>query len=250
MAVIDVAGSVTGSGGISGTVLLRHLFGASFGGTGTVSGAAQRVLVFSGSPSGSASITDQFLFKASGSFSGTATVTGNATRIRSVGGYSFGSGAFKVSLPEPIQGIGTLLGLIEVTCVPPPVCPPTPRTTVRWSQVLGNGDLVLCLTDKRGNPVGPVFIGYTLFQVVRGCQLHQVGCSDRRPATAKLGTYYVTGTAGEEGQPGSWVIRWRFRRSFAEPIVEQDFCFRVVDAVLCPVPGDTLCRVCKYGWGE
>jgi len=108
--------------------------------------------------------------------------------------------------------------------------------------------LSIRLTDFVCNPIGPVWIEYTLYQVVRGCQLKQVGCHSQRPATCKVGTYYATGCAGEGGQPGQWVIRWRYQRTFADPIIEKDMCYQVLDAVRGPVPGDTTVRNCKYGW--
>jgi hypothetical protein len=121
----------------------------------------------------------------------------------------------------------------------------------RWNQILGRGDLEICITDRWGNQRGPVFIGYTMFTVSTTGIMHQVGPTDRKPAQADVGKYYVTGTAGENGQPGCWAIRWRYQKTYGEPIYEQIQQFRVLDAVLdCARPDhpDHLRRHCKYGW--
>ena len=118
----------------------------------------------------------------------------------------------------------------------------------RWNQTLGRGDLEICIKDKQGNQRGPVFIAYTMYQVTPTGVLHQVGPSDRRPAKADVGKFYVTGTAGENGQPGCWAVRWRYQKTYSGPIVEQLVQFRVLDAVLdCERP-DPLRRNCKFGW--
>jgi hypothetical protein len=79
---------------------------------------------------------------------------------------------------------------------------------------------------------------------------HRVGPQDRAPANVSVGRYYVTGTAGENGQPGCWAVVWRYQKTYSEPSVEKLVQFRVVDAVLA---GDRhgnekMRRHCKYGW--
>lgn len=118
----------------------------------------------------------------------------------------------------------------------------------RWNQTLGRGDLEICLQDRWRNQRGPVFIGYTMFMVSPTGVLHQVGPTDWKPAQWDVGKFYVTGTAGENGQPGCWAVRWRYQKTYSEPIVEQLVQFRVLDAVLdCDRP-DHLRRKCKFGW--
>lgn len=118
----------------------------------------------------------------------------------------------------------------------------------RWNQTFGKGDLEICIKDRFGNQRGPVFIGYTMFMVSSTGILHQTGPTDRKPAQADVGKFYVTGTAGENGQPGCWAVRWRYQRTYGEPVYEQLQQFRVVDAVLdCDRP-DHVRRHCKYGW--
>lgn len=118
----------------------------------------------------------------------------------------------------------------------------------RWNQTFGKGDLEICLKDRFGNQRGPVFIGYTMYTVSSTGILHQVGPTDRKPAQADVGKFYVTGTAGENGQPGCWAVKWRYQMTYSVPIQESIVQFRVLDAVLdCDRP-DHLRRHCKYGW--
>jgi hypothetical protein len=119
----------------------------------------------------------------------------------------------------------------------------------RWNQTFGKGDLEICIHDRIGNQRGPVLIAYTMFMVSSTGILHQVGPTDRKPARADVGKFYVTGTAGENGQPGCWAVRWRYQRTYSEPIIEQLVQFRVVDAVLdCDDRDHHIHRHCKYGW--
>jgi len=180
--------------------------------------------------------------------SGTSSLTGNALKIVSMSALFSGFGNIGLSVPEPIFGFGILSGHAEVIHLPKPLCACTcscPPTAFSWMQDFQRGDLEICIIDRHGNPLKPAQVTYTLFQLVRGCQLVQVGCGERKPASSGFGRYYVTGTAGEGGQPGYWVVRWRFRRSFGEPCVEQDVNFQVQDAIAA---GDTTPRMCKYGW--
>jgi hypothetical protein len=118
----------------------------------------------------------------------------------------------------------------------------------RWNQTFGKGDLEICLRDRWGNQRGPVFIGYTMYMVTPTGILHQAGPSDRKPAKADVGKFYVTGTAGENGQPGCWAVKWRYQRTYSEPILERLVQFMVLDAVLDCDRRDPVRRHCKYGW--
>lgn len=126
--------------------------------------------------------------------------------------------------------------------------PNRPMGEFRWNQILGKGDLEICLQDRQGNQRGPVFIAYTMFMVTPTGVLHQTGPTDRKPAQADVGKFYVTGTAGENGQPGCWAVRWRYQRTYGDPITERLVQFRVLDAVLDCDRRDHVHRHCKYGW--
>lgn len=95
-------------------------------------------------------------------------------------------------------------------------------------------------------PVDPVGISYTLFQVRSDQSLVQVG-SSHTPTHGGVGEYYVTGRAGELGQPGNWLIRWEYQyTAMSLPETKED-TFVVQDAVLAKLP-DSSVRIQKYGW--
>jgi hypothetical protein len=266
MALVDVDGTTVGSAtatasasinyGLGGTLVGSasnsapsnplHNLVETLQGSSSLSGDTERLLIFSGFSYGLGDLSDGLSLPVSGFALGQATVTGSIVCSIGVAGVSLGVSALDLSVPEPLYGFGILTAFMEVIHLPKPACSCTcPPTALHWMQDFQRGDLSICIQDRKGNPTGPFNVSYTLYQVVRGCTLKQVGCGDRKPASSGLGRYYVTGTAGEGGQPGSWVVRWRFQRSFGEPAVEQDVCFKVQDAIAA---GDHTPRVCKYGW--
>lgn len=123
-----------------------------------------------------------------------------------------------------------------------------PLREFRWLHRFGRGDLEIFLRTNTGNPVSPVWIGYTIMMVTCTGIMQQIGPTDRRPAVENVGKFYVTGTAGEGGQPGCWAVLWRYQRSYQEPIVEVIEQFTVLDHVLDRDPRDVTLRNCKYGW--
>jgi hypothetical protein len=269
MAIIDVEGTTVGgvvltaplavSYGLSGTaaggsvagtsVALRHLIRHTLVGASNVSGSTQHVFSFSGLTSGSGTAIDARVLDVQGIASGGANVTGALSMTMGLKGYALGSSVTAISAPEPIYGIAVVTGFLEKICVPYPVCQtPQVQKRFRWGHQFGIGDLEICVTGKGGNPLGPVCITYTLHQIQKGCAPKQVGPFGRKPGNSSVGCYYATGTAGECGQPGLWLIRWRYQKTFGDGFIEKDCYFYVLDSVLCPVPGDTLPRACKYGW--
>lgn len=271
MGLIDIDGTASGTGDVAGTVgLLQNLteslggtggtnvplnplhnFGGVLSGTSMTAATTQQIYSFSGFAGGSGDLIDGTLASIAGIASGTSLVTGNLFRIIDVGGFAAGHGRFDVSIPEPIFGIGILTGFLEVIRIPRPACPPScPRATFRWGHTLGPGDLTICIHDASGNPITPASISYSLYWVQRGCVPHLTGCCGRVPAAfhGSVGHFYVTGTAGEGGQPGLWLVKWKYQITFGGPVLEQETCFVVVDSVLSHVPGDETQRFCKYGW--
>jgi hypothetical protein len=235
MALIDVGGTVSGAGSVTGT--------------------AYRKMIVSGRVEGDGALTLGHQLEAGGTLAGSGSVTGTLRVIKSVSGNVRGSGAVVLSYPEPLVGSGTLTAFMEVTRVPPSPCssptsPCCPTLEFRWLQAFQKGDLTLSVVDNLGRPVGPVEVSYALFQVLPSCVLVPHGCGGRQPAMASLGVYYATGNAGEGGQPGLWLIRWSYRKSIGGPVIVQDVNFRVVDSILRHIPGDLTQRGCKYGWGD
>ncbi len=266
-----LGGSSSGSGGAgSGPITPFLIFGGTLSGSGVASAGFTQTLLFSAEPVGLGDLSDTLLALVSGTASGTSTATATMQHIVGLRGVASGVGTFNLSIPEEIFGFGILTAFMEVLHVPRPLCPPRctcsahgPVNTdpisgatfgpggikrFRWLQTFQRGDLAICIRDVRGVPFGPYFIGYTMFTVSSTGVMHQVGPTDHKPVMATLGTYYATGTAGENGQPGNWAIRWRFQRSFGGPVMEQIQQFQVLDAVLAQEPLDQTVRVRKFGW--
>lgn len=109
----------------------------------------------------------------------------------------------------------------------------------RWQQEFERGDLEIMLVDGQGEPRDPAHIWYTLHMVTPTGTLRRIGPARRTPTREDLGKFYVTGTAGEGGQPGPWVVRWAFQMTGTEPAVVRDERFEVVAA---PTPW------VKKGW--
>lgn len=271
MPLVDLSGTLSGSGGVAGGVGIITGIGQTLNGLGGVSptpgnyidlpttlsgsssfvgGDPQRILMFTGNLVGAGALNDGLLINLSATFSGSGDLQGALNRIVGVSAYLSGGGGFALSIPEPFAGFGLLTAFMDVVHIRAPYCPPPALVEFRWLQEFQRGDLEICITDVLCSPIIPYAVTYTLYQVVHGCQLHQVGCSKRVPARSgeDPSHFYVTGTAGEGGQPGVWIVRWCIQKSFGGPILEKDTCFRVVDSVLRPLPGDTTQRTCKYGW--
>jgi len=246
-----LSGAATGGSSAGSSASLKHEIVESLVGSASVSASTQAVFNMSGFLLGAGALIDARLMGIAGIAVGSGNITGDLRRSIGLSGYTWGSSNLALSIPEPIFGVAVVAAYMEVIHVPLPICEvPTVSTAFRWSHVFTRGDLEFSVVDRFGNPFGPVNISYTLYQMQRGCTLKQIGPSGRIPASSGVGCYYVTGTAGECGQPGLWAVRWKYQRTFSNPIVEKDCYFRVEDSITCPAPGDTLPRACKYGWDE
>jgi hypothetical protein len=184
----------------------------------------------------------------SGTFTGLVTITlERVVRVISLDPVVFGVGDLFWSGPLPSYGEGFLSAFYEIIRVPRPVCPRPVVKTFAYNQTLGRGGLELRVSDVAGNPFAPISVLYSFYQVVRGGQRMLVGPPDRRPVPdlreGKVGRYYVTGTAGELGQPGDWICVWRFRRSSWTPeeTVEEPFTVTSSTPQVC-------CRNRRKGW--
>jgi len=112
--------------------------------------------------------------------------------------------------------------------------------------VFQRGDLPIWISDLAGNPFGPAVITYTLYHYEAGCpDPIQAGAADRRPVNAGLGEYYVSGIAGEFGQPGDWFVRWTYQETLDSPETEDIYPFKVFDSSQV----DPCCTsTAKFGW--
>jgi hypothetical protein len=202
---------------------------------------------------GAGTLQDRLLITLEGVLNGAGSIAGTANQIFGARPLPLiGAGSLHDSLPLPMFGFGTLQGFFDVQRIPRPFCPPRILKTFRYGYILTRGDLELRVCDASGNPYAPVVVLYAFYQIVPGGQRMLVGPPNRRPAVdnsqGKVGRYYATGTAGELGQPGEWVVVWRFQRSWWTPTETLEEHFKVVDEVTSGDPGAGYGRRCKYGW--
>lgn len=254
MPLYDLAGTTTGSGDCSPITPVKVLVtGGSVVGIAAASTDVQRTIVFGGQSYGFGGIEDRLTLYAAGSVLGQGFITGYLVRTSHIRGVTAGASQFYESSPEPLIGQGYLTGILVVDRVPCPIaCTALPVVkSFRWGHTFVRGDLMLSLRDG-GNPYAPIIVLYRMFQVLPGGTLYPVGPFNRRPAVCNksLGVYYATGTAGELGQPGDWIIEWRWQRSTFSPTQTVQYPFRVLDAVLDTSISDSTCRVTKYGWDD
>jgi hypothetical protein len=212
-------------------------------GSSIVTANTQGIFNVSGFVVGSGNLVDASLKDIAGLALGSGILSGDLLRRVGLQGYIQGSGVLDLSVPEPIFGIANVVAYMDVVHVPLPLCEaPTVSATFRWGHIFTRGDLVFSLPEE------PVIVSYTLYQMQTGCVLKQIGPANRTPVKYGNGCYYVTGTAGECGQPGLWAVIWCYQKTYSDPVVEEICYFRVVDSVSCPIAGDALERYCKYGW--
>lgn len=219
-----------------------------------------------------------------GTTSGTSIATGDALLTILLGGSTSGFGTLSGHFPDPLVGTSTFVGEMLIEQAPPPVCGckvPTPVTTFQcacggsitvpttnvictcsgftggdgfgfggpfqWNQFFQPTDLQFFVRDSFG-PVDPNSVRFTLFWYRNGVPF-QAGPANRVPGHGPgLGQFYVTGRAGEGGQPGQWLVRWQYQRFFFSEINQKEFRFVVQDAVAAADPRDITQRVLKYGW--
>lgn len=212
-----------------------------------------QTLILGGQVIGAGTLGDRLLVSLGGTLAGAGTLLG--TPVHRIGAKPLpmvGRGGMHDSIPLPMVGYGTVAGFFEVVRVPPPLCPPRCPKEFRWGYILTRGDLELRVCDDSGNPFGPVVVLFSFYQIVRGGQRQLVGPPNRRPAIdkheGKPGQYYATGTAGELGQPGLWVVVWRWQRSWWTPVQTFEEKFKVVDVVESREPGYLYGRCRKFGW--
>jgi hypothetical protein len=252
LAVLAAMGGITIGSGSGASALpsqsLDQMLSETLTGGSTVSGIGQALIDVSGMAIGSGSSIDGSVVDVAGGVLGSTTLFGNARRIFNMRGYAYGRSITGDSTPYPIYGTAIVSGVLEITHIGYPICQtPLVKKSFRWGHSFAPGDLEVQVVGPGNNPVGPVCMQFTMFQVQQGCALMQKGLT-RRPGKTGVGKFYATGTAGECGQPGLWVIRWSHQITTGGPTVEKDCYFYVLDSTVCSIPGDTLNRGCKYGW--
>jgi hypothetical protein len=117
----------------------------------------------------------------------------------------------------------------------------------RWLQLLQRGDLSIFFCDGGGN-FSPIAVVYSLYFVRPNGSRQPVGPQHKTPVSGDVGEFYAVGRAGESGQPGNWVIEWKYQRSTVYPVEVVEMPFQVFDAVLTQDPYDVTGRKVKFGW--
>lgn len=245
----QAAGTASGTSLLSGVAMMVPGASGTASGVSTTSGTVGFGLIVTGRASGQATVEGDWGTSASGTAVGQATVPPpTAVRVLRVSGSVEGTSGMGWIYPLPIHGTSSLAAHIVVeTHLPAIRAVVAPPKTFRYMQVLQRGDLPIYLCDANG-PVSPYKITFTLFQQRPDGTSFQVGPQHRTPAEGEVGEFYVTGRAGESGQPGCWHVRWEWQRSFDGAYETKEMEFRVEDAVLAGDPRDVTVRVRKYGW--
>ena len=249
MADVLLSGTVTGVGTVPtlNPIKIAVMAGLASGAGDLICLTFNRLIMFGGQAHGYGDISDHLSVLMDGTVTGQGSTSGTLFRVLPLRGSSLGIGTLLESILLPAVGLGSLMGFMDVGRVPCPVsCTPV-MPTFSWGQQFGPGELMISFTDAVGNPWAPVVVLFRMFRVVRGGTLYPVGPFNRRPVACqrRLGVYYVVGMAGEGGQPGEWVIEWRWQRSPYDPPTVERRPFKVLDAVAA---GDLACRCVKYGW--
>jgi hypothetical protein len=206
----------------------------------------RRSLISSAQLVGQGSLT-QFFKDGAASLVGLGDLlAGSGIRIISASVRLQGGSKVIISMPTPMVGYGNLAVFYVVDKILPPLCQQTKPPMLRWGQDIQRGMLGIWLRDYYNCPISPFKVSYTLFMVTPSGQLTQVGPCNRTPAKGDIGEFYVTGVAGDLGQPGLWSIRWTYQVSFNGPCYYESMQFNVFDAWLARVPDPN--RICKKGW--
>lgn len=201
-------------------------------------------ILLSGTLGGSSAASAGHLYELRDPLLGSSIAITDAVLVRETHGFAAGDGSLAAATPGALVGIGQLWGTVQVNRRPHTVAESRKQPCFRWGHQFRAGDLVFHLAAP------PVCIGYALYRIERGCVPKQMGPAQRTPGSNGSGVYYATGTAGECGQPGLWMIRWCYREAFDAPPVSVDCYFWVMDAVLCAVEArGTLPIMWQRGWG-
>lgn len=248
MAILDASGTVDGTSSASASAAVGKFVAAALGGEGTLAPLGGVAQLSSARFDGDSSFQWEYVLDASALVSATSDASVSTVVVHNASASFLGSSEFRDGAPLVSQGTSTFSVLPVVERQLPPIRAITmgPKT-FRWLQPLQRGDLSVFLTDRR-TPVAPWRITYRLAQLRLNGTRKYVGPQHRVPVAGDLGEFYVTGRAGETGQPGLWVIEWLFQQTCASAVQTAEMPFQVLDAVLVNDPRDLLDRKIKFGW--
>lgn len=91
-------------------------------GVGTATAEPQPVFIFSGFAFGTSTLFGSTTIDVSGSVMGSVEVDGTLVQAILMPGLAEGVGSLRLSVPEPILGVGTLVGYVDFLRIPCPIC--------------------------------------------------------------------------------------------------------------------------------
>jgi hypothetical protein len=226
-----------------------HGASCAVSGDASLDGAAGKLQIATGQIHGTSLVEWNYFENGEGLIDGQATVTGSGSRIVTATGRVWGTSSLNwIGAPLPIHGTSVMVGHAVVDHQLPAVrAIVSPPKSFRYLQHLQRGDLPVYICDRSG-PVGPVWVRFTMYQVLCCGARKQIGPGRRVPVQGEVGEFYAVGRAGEQGQPGNWVIVWEWRRTIHSATQSKEMEFQVLDAVLAADPRDVIVRHRKYGW--
>lgn len=248
MALLDASGTADASSMVSSDAAVRVARSLIFDGSTAFVGSAGLVQLTSATARGGSLFRWDYAALASATFAGAAVAEAAGSVRVEAKALARGSSRFFYNVPLEMTGASQLSVVPVVDRQLRPLRGITlgPKT-FRWLQPLQRGDLSVLICDRHA-PFGPYRVTYSLLQLRPDGSRRYVGVRDRVPASGGLGEFYATGRAGESGQPGQWVIEWRFQRSPDSAAQSVEMPFQVLDTVAGCVDLNGCPRKAKFGW--
>ncbi len=245
MAVIDGASTVVGSSSASAEGFVIFHFSETASGSSSMTGAGGTLYIGSGTFLGTSSMEWDYIQDGASTMAGTSSMAGDGNVIKNGSSTMLGTSSMEQSTFLPIWGTSfASMNPLVVTAIRAITMGPK---TFQWMQLLQRGDLSIFFCNGDGN-FSPIVVVYSLYYVRPDGSRQPVGPQHKSPVLGGVGEFYVAGRAGESGQPGNWVIEWKYQRSTVHPLEVVEMPFQVLDAVLAQDPLDTLDRKVKFGW--
>lgn len=248
MALFDSSGVASGTSSASGAAGVSTYATAALEGVGGLAGAFGLLQLASARFGATSTFEWGYVQDASASIAGSSPAEGSALVAIGAIGVFQGSSSFHCIVPLVIAGSSAMSVATVVDRQLRPIRAITmgPKT-FGWLQLLQRGDLPVFICDSTG-PVIPFSVRYRLLHVRPDGSRHAVGPEERTPVAGVAGEFYVTGRAGEQGQPGRWIVEWTFQRTREAIPQAVELHYSVVDGVMAGYPRDVTCRKIKFGW--
>jgi len=221
--------------------------GATFEGTSSASAVGGINHIATAHFQGSSNMEWDFIREASGTFSGTSSVSVTSYTIKT------SSAVFQGTSEVVFSTFLVAMGTSYLSMTPQILSPATRAITMgpktfRWKQLLQRGDISIYLCTGTGGNFDPIFVNYSMYYLRPDGSRLPIGAQHQEPVRGGVGEYYVAGRAGNGGQPGCWIVVWKYQRSTSHPLEVVEMEFQVLDAVLAQDPFDITERKVKFGW--